>query len=191
MCWEVKHWVRVCVCVWASSAGVCLSLISLLREYWGLAVSLPVNSVLMLSLLHWADGCADFRGLAEAAFGCPNVLLIHSCILRNREGWIFYSRFIVASWILLTGIPRKSSHLADGFIYKTQTYRQLFLTIAYPLKDPTAMWKKTLGLFLWTCFLLCFSFYVLSANKNSIFMLNLWEMLSLVHSFPNETKWWF
>lgn len=83
-----------------------LALISLLREYWGRAVSLPVNSVLMLSLLRWADGCADFRGLAEAAFGCLNVLLIHSRILRKSEGWIFYSRFTVASFILQTDIPK-------------------------------------------------------------------------------------
>lgn len=79
----------VCVCVWAPSAGVCLSLISLLREYWGRVVPLPVNSVLMLSALHRDDGCADFRGLAEARLACRSVFLVHSRILWKRGGWRF------------------------------------------------------------------------------------------------------
>lgn len=75
------------MCVWAPSAGVPLSLISLLREYWGHIVPLPVNSVLMLSALHQGDGCAHFRGLAEAHLCCRSVLLVHSRILWKRGGW--------------------------------------------------------------------------------------------------------
>lgn len=75
------------MCVWAPSAGVPLSLISLSRENRGRVVPLPVNSVLMLSVLHQGDGCADFRGLAEAHLGCRSVLLVHSRILWKRGGW--------------------------------------------------------------------------------------------------------
>ncbi len=78
-----------CVCVWAPSAGVCLSLISLLRENWGGVMPLPVNSVLMLSVLHQGDGCADFRGLADERLGCRSIFLVHSRILWKKGGWGF------------------------------------------------------------------------------------------------------